>query len=455
MNQIQPSSSSALGDWLAQHDAAQAFIALADLVPDAAIFVVDRNQHVIFWSQGAERLLGFSAAEALGEHCLKSHRCAACMQGCGVAAHPSISGKAVELFRADGESLPVRKFAKRFLAPDGTFAGGIEVLVPANAAHTGALPSRVTLDDTTAFHGLLSRASKMRELFEVIRNVAHTDATVLVRGESGAGKELVARALHEESPRATAPFIAMNCASMSPTLLESELFGHEKGSFTGAVRQHEGVFERANGGTLFLDEVAELPIELQAKLLRVLEERTFYRVGGERPIRVDVRVVSATHRSLRDQVQKGTFREDLMFRLRVVPLFLPPLRDRPGDVPLLLETFITRLNERGPRRVDAVHPDAMRALLDHSWPGNVRELKNVVEYAFAVGRSHEMTVQDLPPEFREARLPPGPKPPAAQPDMPTALEEALRASGGRIGDAAERLGMSRATFWRMRKKWGV
>jgi two-component system response regulator AtoC len=306
-----------------------------------------------------------------------------------------------------------------------------------------------------------------------VRNVAKSNVTVLVRGESGSGKELFARAIHVESHRRSGPFLAINCAAVTPGLLESELFGHEKGAFTGALHTHHGLFERADQGTLFLDEVAELPLELQAKLLRVIEERTFFRVGGTTPIEVDVRIVSATHRSLRAEVAARRFREDLMYRLRVVPIFLPPVRERTIDIPILVEHFIDKLSARGHRSVQRVTPEAMGALLAYPWPGNVRELKNAVEYALAVGQGDTLSLDDLPPEVRgvDPRAPvalpaPGPDPAgtgraAARPDEPdepderTAIASALAAAGGHIGKAAKMLGVSRPTLWRKRKKLGI
>jgi DNA-binding NtrC family response regulator len=220
------------------------------------------------------------------------------------------------------------------------------------------------------------------------------------------------------------------------------------------------LFQKAHGGTLFLDEVAELPLELQAKLLRVLQERTFMPVGSDRAVTVDVRIIAATHRSLREEVRLGRFREDLMYRLRVVPVFLPPLRERRRDIAFLLGHYIERHNRRGPRRIERIAPEAMRRLLDHAWPGNVRELQNVIEYAFAVGRGGELTLEDLPPEFRE----PAPSTATGEPlsinplkrsDEAALLRDALESSGGCLKEAARRLGMSRATFWRKRKKYGL
>lgn len=301
-----------------------------------------------------------------------------------------------------------------------------------------------------SFHGIRSAAPEMAPLFRLLTRAARTDCTVLVRGETGSGKELVARALHDLSPRARRPFLALNCATLSPTLLESELFGHRRGAFTGAVADHAGVFERAHGGTLLLDEVAEIPLELQARLLRVLEDRTFVPVGGTKPIRADVRLVSATHRALRREVAEGRFRDDLRYRLRVVPVFLPPLRERTGDVDALLFHFIAQFNAQGWRRVEAVSAPALDALRAYPWPGNVRELRNVVEHAFVVGEGPVLQVDDFPPELRGE--PPPDATGAGGETMRSAerarLLAALAAHSGRRGAAADALGMSRSTLWR-------
>jgi two-component system, NtrC family, response regulator AtoC len=450
--------------------ASQAFGALAELLPDAAVFAVDRDRSIVFWSEGATRLLGFSASDVIGQHCLKANRCAQCIAGCGIAERGELHDAALSMYRADGSRVEVRKHARSFTDEDGQFLGGVELLRPAPSAIVESLAPALPVlrepqtGEVASFHGILTRDHRTKELFATLKNVSHTDVTVLVRGESGAGKELFARAIHEESQRRTRPFLAINCAAMAPTLLESELFGHERGAFTGASHTHHGLFERADGGTLFLDEVAELPLELQAKLLRVLEEQTFFRVGGAKAIHVDVRIVSATHRSLRAEVAARRFREDLMYRLRVVPIFLPALRERRVDIPLLVERFLATLNERGPRRVTGVAPEAMRVLFDGAWPGNVRELKNAVEYAFAVGTGPLLRYEDLPPELR------GQDPMQGAPVVDKRgaavvgdgedtqrrrIEAALATTGGHVGRAADLLGISRPTLWRWRKRLGV
>lgn len=328
--------------------------------------------------------------------------------------------------------------------------------------------------------GILTRDRAMQELLNQITKVARTKASVLVRGETGAGKELVARALHEASPRSSGPFRAINCAALPPALLESELFGHVRGAFTGAIRDNPGHFRLANGGTLFLDEVAELPLEVQAKLLRVLQERVVVPVGGQQVVPVDVRVVAATHRSLRSAVRAHRFRDDLLYRLRVIPLFLPPLRERRADIELLTWRFIAELQTDNGRLISKVSPGALRALVAYSWPGNVRELRNAVEYALTMGEGPVLTEADLPPEIGSAQqlddmsrhinqsqlgapanIAPEAKEPSGEATEPAYSPEArklltaLERAGGHHGRAAQSLGMSRVTLWRKLRKWGL
>ena len=434
--------------WLRQQGVEAPFIALAELYPDAAVLVVDADHNILHWSAGAERLLGYRRDEVLGAHCLKGVRCPDCLRGCALLDPAGVVDQAVTCHPKDDPPRPLRRYGQGFTDASGAFLGGIELLIPAERSPSPAPAAPHQATET--FHGILTRDPRMALAIQTIRNVAATDATVLVRGESGTGKELVARALHEESARRGRPFVAVNCAALTPSLVESELFGHVRGAFTGAVSDRVGLFAQADTGTLFLDEVAELGLDVQARLLRVLQERTFTPVGATRPVSVDVRIIAATHKALREEVRQGRFREDLMYRLRVVPLFLPALRERRADVELLLHHFLARNNARGPRHVTGIAPEAMRRLLDHAWPGNVREVQNVMDYAFAVGRGPEITLDELPPEFREA---PADRPaPPVPGDRASAVRDALAPAGGHVGKAAEILGVSRATFWRWRRE---
>ncbi len=248
------------------------------------------------------------------------------------------------------------------------------------------------------FHDILSKSPRMNDVFELIGHVAETNSTVLIVGETGTGKELVARAVHEASPRRSAPFVAVNCAALPESLLESELFGHEKGAFTSAAGQRKGRFELAHGGTLFLDEVGEIPLAMQAKLLRVLQDRRFERVGGSQTVEVDVRVVAATHRDLLAISKEGKFREDLYYRLNVIKIELPPLHERPEDIPLLAQHFVQKFSRTGapPKQIA---PETMKALLQHRWPGNIRELENAIERACVTSRDDVVRAEDLPAEI--------------------------------------------------------
>jgi DNA-binding NtrC family response regulator len=295
----------------------------------------------------------------------------------------------------------------------------------------------------------------MLDIFDTIKQVAPTRATVLIQGESGTGKELVAHALHNLSNRAKAKFVAVHCAALSAQLLESELFGHEKGAFTGAVERRIGRFEQANGGTLFLDEIGEINANTQVKVLRVLgEDRAFERVGGNAPIKVDVRLVAATNKDLAQLVGEGKFREDLFYRLNVVQVTLPPLRDRKEDIPMLVESFLKHFAKENNRPFRELTPDAMTAILNHNWPGNVRELRTAIEHGVVMAGGAKISLRDLPASVREARQGPGRVASVAGRHLNLHETEhrfiirALEESHGNKTEAARRLGISRRTLHR-------
>lgn len=313
---------------------------------------------------------------------------------------------------------------------------------------------------------MVTVSPEMESFFERVRRAARTPATVLIRGESGTGKELAAAAVHRLSPRGTKPFQAINCATLDRELLASELFGHVRGAFTGAIRDRIGLFQLADTGTIFLDEVAEMPLDIQARLLRVIQEKRFVPLGGSESVSVDVRIVSATHQALRREVEARRFREDLMYRLRVVVLYLPRLADRTGDIEALTWHFIREFNTDGYRTLSSVSSDAMELMLSYSWPGNVRELRNNLESAYAIGEGPTLTVEDLAPELRGIE-PPGAALPAVSPsdghqkprdthaEERVALLDALREANGHRGQAAALLGMSRSTLWRKLRMLGI
>ena len=262
------------------------------------------------------------------------------------------------------------------------------------------------LEEKFAFPNIIAKSEGMRRVLDVVSKIAKTESTVYLHGESGTGKEVIAKAIHFASLRRDKPFVAINCAAVPESLLESELFGHEKGSFTGAVKSTRGLFSQANGGTIFLDEIGDMPMSIQAKLLRVLQERQFYPVGTEKPVDVDVRIVVATNKVLEKEVERGAFRQDLFFRLHVIPIHLPPLRERKEDIPYLTERFLKQLSQQMKKNVRGLAPEALRKFMLHDWPGNVRELENTLEYAVAMSRD-DMITEDLVLQRRDgaARLP--------------------------------------------------
>lgn len=312
-------------------------------------------------------------------------------------------------------------------------------------------------EQATVFHGMVTVSKKMIVFLRGLEKAAKSEANILVRGETGTGKELVARAIHNLSPRAKGPFQALNCATLTSELMQSELFGHIKGAFTGAIADRKGLFEAAHNGTLFLDEIAELPHDLQPRLLRVLQERQFSPVGSFKTIKANIRLVSATHRSLRRMVDEGKFRSDLMYRIRVVPLFLPRLAERDRDIEILTWLFIDEFNRHRQRCITAIDDDAMKSLLKYAWPGNIRELRNNIEYAFVMGEGEVLRLEDLTPEVQGL-----PAPPQTSHDSPSirrqeidAILAALRETNNHKGDAALKLGFSRAKLWRKIREYGI
>jgi two-component system response regulator AtoC len=311
--------------------------------------------------------------------------------------------------------------------------------------------------DVTTFHGIATASTNMLDFFRLMEKAARSEANILIRGESGTGKELVARAIHHLSPRAKGAFHALNCASLTSELMQSELFGHVKGSFTGAISDRKGLFEAAHNGSLFLDEIAELPADIQPRLLRVLQDRQFSPVGSFKQIKANIRLISATHRSLRNMVERGDFRADLMYRVRVVPLFIPRLAERPKDIELLTWLFIDEFNKHRLRIVKAIEQDAMDAMLNYQWPGNIRELRNNIEYAFVSGDGEAIKLNDLTPELQGIPTPheTGLAPESFVHNEIESIRLALRDSKNRKGVAAEKLGMSRATLWRKIREYGI
>ncbi len=315
------------------------------------------------------------------------------------------------------------------------------------------------LEEKYGFEAIIGGSPRMQRVFEVLTQVARTNATVLILGESGTGKELIAKTIHQNSPRRNAPFVGLNCAALSESILESELFGHEKGSFTGATQTRRGRFEYANHGTLFLDEVGDMPIPTQIKLLRVLEEREIVRVGSNVPIRVDVRLLGATNQDLEEAVKRGAFRQDLYFRLKVVTIAIPPLRERAADIPLLIESFLAEFAREHGKPVTGIAAEARRLLMAYPFPGNVRELKNAIEQMVVVAKGPVLTADDVPPEVlarkHEPRAVEGLAGMSLEDVERELIQSTLDLTQGNREEAARMLGIGERTLYRKIKKYGL
>jgi DNA-binding NtrC family response regulator len=376
-----------------------------------------------------------------------------------ITAHGSVS-KAVEAMRQGASDFVTKPFSMAQLL----------VRLESVCSHRQLQQQNVRLQEELegrhSFSNIIGRSKKMQDVFWLIREVAGSDANVLIQGESGTGKELVASAIHYNSKRRARPYVRVSCASLPESLVESELFGYEKGAFTGATQRRIGRFEAAGGGTLFLDEIGDLPLAVQSKLLRVLQERQIERLGSNRSIDVDVRFVSATLRSLEEEMVEGSFREDLFFRINTVPIALPPLRDRREDIPLLAQAFLREFSGERGKAIENLDDDTLEILDDHTWPGNVRELRNVLERAVVFCRGSRITPEHLPPGLRDvpglASVSAAPPPRQAEPLRKAveraeieAIRAALNATDGRRNDAAEILGISRKTLWEKIKGYAL
>jgi PAS domain S-box-containing protein len=426
---------------------------------DIGIFTCDRSGHISFFNTTAERITGFLRREVLGKPCPELFPAEFCRltppQGSRKAEE--MHDREIRLTANDGRQVPVRARTMH-LGGQGTAALTTFSDLSLVDRYRRALQERYTFQD------MVSADPAMHKLFEILPAVAASDATVLIEGPTGTGKDLLAKVIHNASPRAARPLIKVNCAALPDNLLESELFGYSKGAFTGADRDKPGRFQDAHGGTLFLDEIGDLPLALQAKLLRVLEDHEFYPLGSRRPVKVDVRILSATNRDLSRQVAEGRFRQDLFYRLNVLRLELPPLRERRGDLPLLIEHVLQRLCADKNRTIERIAEDALAILLNHDYPGNVRELENILEHALIICPDRIIAARHLPLALQSGQAPPCP-PDASNPDAPPPrpappddrrrIVEALTRHGGNRRQAARSLGIDRTTLWRKIKRYGI
>ena len=423
--------------------------AVFDQISDALI-VYDRDLRIVGVNVAAERLFSASSETLIGRSCHDVFQCHDCRPDCGVLIGlneaPAIHRTTVHLSAENGHERTAVMSTQQVFDDTGSPAGMVAVI------------RDITEEFSPQRRELIAVSPVMKRVVEFTRKVAASEATtILLEGENGTGKDVIAKTLHYESARSAEPFVAINCAAIPETLLESELFGFEKGAFTDARAQKKGIFELADRGTLFLDEISEMPHMLQAKLLRVLEDQTFRRLGGLRDIRLNMRVIAATNRTLYDQVSQGQFRQDLYFRLNVIHIVVPPLRERPEDIMPLSNFFVNSYNKKFKRRIEGISPDAARVLLGHDWPGNVRELRNAIERAMILEDSRVITPTSLPLALDHPAITAAPAPASTSglslyEQERRLLMEALEKTGGNQTKAAKLLDITRDTLrYKMKK----
>ncbi|MDJ0817455.1 MAG: sigma 54-interacting transcriptional regulator [Desulfobacterales bacterium] len=411
------------------------------------IIAHDLNRRIFFFNQEAERISGYDRQEVVGKDCHDAFGHPFCGGRCQFGADASGIIENVEhnlsITTKSGEIRRVEMSITRMKDDTGELVG----VLTSFRDVTDLFSLQLQAGKLTSFGNIIGQDHKMYKIFKHIRDVSSYDYPVHISGETGTGKELVANAIHNESSRSAARFVPINCGALPEGLIESELFGHVKGAFSGAIRDKKGRFELAHGGTVFLDEVAELSNNMQSKLLRFLQENKFERVGGEQTRTVDVRVISATNKNLKEAVKKDQFREDLFYRLNVIPIHIPPLRERQIDIPLLVERFLLDAAERYERDPPKLADRSMSLLLDYPWPGNVRELQNAVQFAFVKCRANIIEPEDLPMELREVKHTSSRRGPAKKLDS-EGVRAALVKTGGNKAKAAKLLGVGRATLYR-------
>ena len=448
----------------------------------SGLVALDLESRVRIWNNAMEKITGYSSEEVAGKPC-SFLNCAKCAKSLDVNSvvdthgAPDISdcGGLVEnmecsIYAKSGELIPILKNARMLLDDVGQTIGIVETIT--DLRYRKSLEKEIEAwrgsVSTSAGMGLLvGNGYKMRDVYDRIQLAAKSDATVLVHGDTGTGKELAANAIHMNSSRRDKPFVKLNCSALSESLLESELFGHVKGAFTGAVSDKIGRFEAAHGGTIFMDEIGDISPLIQLKLLRVIQERVYERVGDMKPYKTDVRVIVATHRNLRELVNAGKFREDFYYRIKVFDIKMPSLMERKEDIPILCNAFMERFRRATGKEIKGVSEAVSHVFMDHCWPGNVRELENAIEHAFVTCQGDLIDVKDLPREIRQSEL--------RQADCRSRTKdiESLRKSSGypaaskeeliavldecgwNKAEAARRLGLERSTVWRRMKKWGI
>ena len=429
------------------------------------IMIIDSSGNIIATNLAAEKLTGYTEKELKGNSC-KVFNCSGCKifgnkhgePWCELFAIGKVKKKQCLMKHKTKRIVHAIKSASVLKNKDGHIIGAIEIFtdISENVRKKHEIISlEKTFNLEDGYHGILGKSSVMQNLFKMIENVAISDTPVMIHGKSGTGKELIAKAIHKASGRRSMPFIKVNCAALNESLLESELFGHIKGAFTGANRTRVGRFEAAHQGSIFLDEIGDIPLSTQVKLLRVLEEKEIERVGDHESVLIDVRIITATNKNLEDLIVQGLFREDLFFRINVFPLSSPSLAPRHDDIHILVQHFIKLNSRKNKKKIPKITPEAMEKLVNYSWPGNVRELRNAIEYAFVLCSVSKIDIEHLPPKIITGGYSFFSKNNPKSSMEKKELINTLRETGGNQSQTAKKLGVSRVTIWKRMKKYNI
>ena len=440
------------------------------------IFVLDNRGRIISWNPAMARITGYTQDEVLNQSCRMLNfnkcfgkECPAGHKNCGIFQYGKVDPTECLLYHKNGHAINVTKNARAILDQNQKIIGVVEAVTDL----TELKKTRLKMEEATRrlgelnrLQGIIGKSQVMQNVFSFIKASAASDATILIQGESGTGKELVAGAIHTIGERRDKPFIIVNCSALSESLLESELFGHVKGAFTGAIKTRKGRFEEADGGTIFLDEIGEISPYIQVKLLRVLQQKEIERVGESTKRKIDIRIITATNKNLNTLVQQGIFREDLFYRLKVFPIYLPLLKKRREDIPLLINHFIKKNNKVTKNKVKGLSRPALKAVMDYPWPGNVRELANAIEHAFVLCSEREIDIHDLPVEIQTFTPTPEASKeqqqetqdhiPLIRPSLSKEkLLELLTEFEWNKAEVSRQTGFSRASIWKYMKKWDI
>jgi PAS domain S-box-containing protein len=423
-------------------------------------FTIDNEWNVTSFNLSAEKITGYKKNEAIGKKCWEIFNSSVCRKGCHMEQtinkdKPTI-GNEVKIVDKNGKLIPIRVNSSTLTNNKNEKIGAVETFLDISEIKN----LFEHLDERFKYENIVGKNKEIKQIINVLESVAQTDSSVLVTGESGTGKELAARAIHLNSHRRTGPFIAVNCSAFAESLIESELFGHEKGAFTGAIKSKIGRFELAQNGTLFLDEIGDLSITVQTKLLRVLETKEIERVGSNKPIKINTRIIAATNKDLEIEIEAGRFREDLYYRINVMNIHLPPLRERKDDLPILVNHFIEKFNEKFKRDIKHFSSSAFDILMDYNWPGNIRELENVIEHCFVLCGSDVIQIEHLPKRLREENFNSITKNTSGNLNHLKDAERniiinTLKKHNGNRSKTAEELNIHPTTLWRKMKKFNL